>query len=33
VPLATELEAEIVAPPDVSVVGQLEAVFDTVREQ
>jgi enoyl-[acyl-carrier protein] reductase I len=33
VPLATELEAEIVAPLDVSAPGQLEAVFDAVRER
>lgn len=32
-PLATELEAEIVAPLDVAVPGQLEAVFDAVRER
>jgi enoyl-[acyl-carrier protein] reductase I len=32
-PLAQELEAAILAPLDVSVQGQLEAVFDTVRER
>src|SRR3954447_11170437 len=32
-PLATGLEAEIVAPLDVAVPGQLEAVFDAVRER
>jgi len=32
-PLAIRLEAEILAPLDVSVPGQLEAVFDTVRKQ
>jgi enoyl-[acyl-carrier protein] reductase I len=32
-PLAAELEAEIVAPLDVAVPGQLEAVFDAVRER
>ena len=32
-PLATQLEAEILAPLDVSVPGQLEAVFDTIRER
>jgi enoyl-[acyl-carrier protein] reductase I len=32
-PLAVELEAEIVAPLDVAVPGQLEAVFDAVRER
>ena len=32
-PLAAELEAEIVAPLDVSAPGQLEAVFDAVRER
>jgi enoyl-[acyl-carrier protein] reductase I len=32
-PLATELGAEIVAPLAVSVPGQLEAVFDAVRER
>jgi enoyl-[acyl-carrier protein] reductase I len=31
-PLARELEAGILAPCDVSVPGQLEAVFDTVRQ-
>jgi enoyl-[acyl-carrier protein] reductase I len=31
-PLATELEAAITAPLDVSVPGQLEAVFDRIRE-
>jgi enoyl-[acyl-carrier protein] reductase I len=31
-PLARELEASILAPCDVSVPGQLEAVFDTVRQ-
>ncbi len=30
-PLAQELEASITAPLDVSVPGQLEAVFDTIR--
>jgi enoyl-[acyl-carrier protein] reductase I len=32
-PLAAELEAEVVAPLDVAVPGQLEAVFDAVRER
>lgn len=32
-PLAQELEASIAAPLDVSVPGQLEAVFDLVRER
>jgi enoyl-[acyl-carrier protein] reductase I len=32
-PLAQELEASITAPLDVSVPGQLEAVFKVVREQ
>src|SRR5271154_2082792 len=32
-PLAQELEASITAPLDVSVPGQLEAVFDMVRER
>jgi enoyl-[acyl-carrier protein] reductase I len=32
-PLAKELEASVVAPLDVSVPGQLEAVFDLIREQ
>src|SRR5258708_5758433 len=32
-PLAQELEATIAAPLDVSVPGQLEAVFDTIRER
>ncbi|MBV8612869.1 MAG: enoyl-ACP reductase FabI [Acetobacteraceae bacterium] len=32
-PLAQELEASITAPLDVSVPGQLEAVFDTIRSQ
>jgi enoyl-[acyl-carrier protein] reductase I len=32
-PLAKELEASITAPLDVSVPGQLEAVFDLVRER
>lgn len=32
-PLATDLGAEILAPLDVAVPGQLEAVFDTVRER
>jgi len=32
-PLAQELEASITAPLDVSVPGQLEAVFDTIRER
>ncbi len=31
-PLATELKADILAPLDVSVPGQLEAVFDTIRK-
>jgi enoyl-[acyl-carrier protein] reductase I len=31
-PLARELEASILAPCDVSVPGQLEAVFDAVRQ-
>lgn len=31
-PLARELEASILAPLDVSVPGQLEAVFDRIRE-
>lgn len=31
-PLARELEASIVAPLDVSVPGQLEAVFERIRE-
>jgi enoyl-[acyl-carrier protein] reductase I len=30
-PLAQELEAEITAPLDVSVPGELEALFDTIR--
>src|SRR6185369_3016638 len=32
-PLAQELEASITAPLDVSVPGQLEAVFDLIRER
>jgi len=32
-PLAKELEASITAPLDVSVPGQLEAVFDLIREK
>ena len=32
-PLALELEASITAPLDVSVPGQLEAVFDTIRSR
>jgi enoyl-[acyl-carrier protein] reductase I len=32
-PLARELEAQITAPLDVSVPGELEAVFDLVRER
>ena len=32
-PLAEELEASITAPLDVSVPGQLEAVFDLIRER
>jgi enoyl-[acyl-carrier protein] reductase I len=32
-PLAKELEASITAPLDVSVPGQLEAVFDLIRER
>ena len=32
-PLAKELEASITAPLDVSVPGQLEALFDAVRER
>jgi enoyl-[acyl-carrier protein] reductase I len=32
-PLAAELEAEITAPLDVSVPGQLEAVFDLIRQR
>ena len=32
-PLAQELEASITAPLDVSVPGQLEAVFDTIRSR
>ena len=32
-PLAQELEASIMAPMDVAVPGQLEAVFDLVRER
>jgi enoyl-[acyl-carrier protein] reductase I len=32
-PLAQELEASIAAPLDVSVPGQLEAVFDRIRER
>ncbi|NEX92181.1 enoyl-ACP reductase FabI [Caulobacter sp. 17J65-9] len=32
-PLAQEVEAQITAPLDVSVPGQLEAVFDLVRER
>ena len=32
-PLAQELEASIAAPLDVSVPGQLEAVFDSIRSQ
>lgn len=32
-PLATELGTEILAPLDVSVPGELEAVFDTIREK
>jgi enoyl-[acyl-carrier protein] reductase I len=32
-PLAKELEASVAAPLDVSVPGQLEAVFDLIREQ
>jgi enoyl-[acyl-carrier protein] reductase I len=32
-PLATELEASITAPLDVSVPGQLEAVFDLIRRR
>src|SRR3954469_9287093 len=32
-PLAQELEAPITGPLDVSVPGQLEAVFDRIREQ
>jgi enoyl-[acyl-carrier protein] reductase I len=32
-PLATELEAAITAPLDVSVPGQLESVFEQVREK
>jgi enoyl-[acyl-carrier protein] reductase I len=32
-PLARELEASLTAPLDVSVPGQLEAVFDLVREK
>jgi enoyl-[acyl-carrier protein] reductase I len=32
-PLAAELDAPITAPLDVSVPGQLEAVFDTIRDR
>ena len=32
-PLAKELEASVAAPLDVSVPGQLDAVFDLIREQ
>lgn len=32
-PLATELEAEITAPLDVSQPGQLEALFDVIRQR
>ena len=32
-PLAKELEATVAAPLDVSVPGQLDAVFDLIREQ
>lgn len=32
-PLATELEASITGPLDVSVPGQLEAIFDTIAKQ